>query len=295
MGRDAIKGEASCDHSGAKLDAVMTTIRWRNGIWEESAFLEATQQVLTGQGVFETILVKEDVPQFLDLHLARLRNSSEILGIPTPELEIIKVGLRQLLVTQKRDLGRLRITIFGGTPHPQLMLSLVDMDPWPPSARVNVSPWIRNVNSAITGAKAASYAENAVALKLAREKGFCETLFFNSFGHLAEAATCNIAIVIDGGVFTPPLRSGCLPGITRQVLLEMDAIREVDVDINLLNSAAAVALLSCTRGVQPINAIGERGLDSTDEILLQLVEVYEARVVEDKENWAGLPQEFRPV
>lgn len=273
----------------------MTTIQWRNGNWEESTSLEATHEVLTGQGVFETILVKDQVPQFLDLHLARLGNSSEILRIPAPEIEIIKAGLRQLLVTHHSNRGRLRITLFSGTPLPQLMLSLVVMDPRPQSANVIVSPWIRNETSAITGAKAASYAENAVALKWAREKGFSETLFFNTAGHVAEAATSNILIVIDERVITPPLRSGCLPGITRQVLLEQDVVREADIDAEVLNIATAAALLSSTRGVHPINAIGERELDSADETLLNLAVAYEARVAQDKENWTRIPKESRPV
>jgi hypothetical protein len=79
----------------------MTTMVFRNGNWEESTSLEATHEVLTGQGVFETILVKDQVPLFLDSHLARLRNSSAIFGIPSPDVGEVTAGFKRLvLLTQ---------------------------------------------------------------------------------------------------------------------------------------------------------------------------------------------------
>jgi branched-chain amino acid aminotransferase len=267
----------------------MTTIVFRNGNWEEFAYLEATFEVLTGQGVFETILIKDQVPQFLDSHLARLRNSSKILGIPSLDSDVVVAGIKQLLLLHEGELGRLRITIYGGAPIPQLMLSLVNVTTSLANVSVNISPWMLNENSAITGAKSASYAENVVALEQAKASGFTETLFFNNAGQLAEAATSNIVIVVDGEAITPPLSSGCLPGITRQVLGELGAIREVSIDSGLLERASAAALLSSIRGVQPINVMGERELNPLDETLQGLIEVYESLVAQDKENWAKLP------
>jgi branched-chain amino acid aminotransferase len=249
----------------------MTTIVFRSGNWEEHSSLEATHEVLTGQGVFETILVKEEVPQFLDLHLARLKNSCEILGIVPPDSDGITTGIRQLLGSHHDALGRLRITLYGGVPKPQLLLSLVEFTPWPARVSVNISPWTRNVNSTITGAKSASYAENAVALSWARGMNFSETLFFDNAGQLSEAATSNIVIVVDGEAITPPLSSGCLPGITRQVVLESCSVREVSIDEVLLGSANAAALLSSTRGIQPIELFVDRELNSADETLREIV------------------------
>lgn len=266
----------------------MTTISFRNGSWADHAYLEPTHEVLTGQGVFETLLVKEQVPQFLDLHLARLEKSCEILGIPTPDSAEITTGIKQLLRAHHDAPGRLRITTYGGVPEPQLLLSLIEFAPLVAAVSVNISPWTRNMNSAITGAKCASYAENAVALGFAKELNYAETLFFNSAGQLAEAATSNIVIVVDGEAITPPLSSGCLPGITRQVLVDESSMREVSIDADLLASASAAALLSSTRGLQPINVLIDRELNSTDDTLRRLAAVYESRVAQDKENWAKL-------
>lgn len=266
----------------------MTMIAFRNGEWGERAFLEATHEVLTGQGVFETTLVKERVPQFLDLHLARLEKSCGILGIAAPDSGEVTTGINHLLRSHHDVLGRLRVTLYGGVPQPQLLLSLIEFTPWVGSVGVNISPWTRNVNSAIAGAKCASYAENAVALNLAKKDNYAETLIFNNAGYLAEAATSNIVIVVDGEAITPPLSSGCLPGITRHVLLDEGMLREVSIDADLLGRASAAALLSSTRGVQPINVLVEKELNSVDETLLGLAAFYQMRVAQDKENWAKL-------
>jgi branched-chain amino acid aminotransferase len=118
---------------------------------------------------------------------------------------------------------------------------------------------------------------------------FSETLFFDNAGQLSEAATSNIVIVVDGEAITPPLSSGCLPGITRQVVLESCSVREVSIDEVLLGSANAAALLSSTRGIQPIELFVDRELNSADETLREIVAGYEIRVALDKENWAKLP------
>mgnify|MGYP005687856949 CR=1 FL=1 len=157
-----------------------------------------------------------------------------------------------------------------------------------------ISPWTRNANAATTGVKSVSYAENALALKWATKLGYGETLLFNSTGHLAEAATSNILVVLDGEVVMPPLHSGCLPGITRGLISKF-GVREADIDANGLDRATAAALLSSTRGVQPIHSIGERELDVSEAPLRLVMDSYRAQVEQGKKNWARTPKESRPV
>ena len=269
-------------------------IQWQGGEWVETTVIEAIQEVVTGQGLFETLLVSDQVPQFFKLHWDRLNNSCERLGIRGPAFSDIRAGFDQLLDGRVCDRGRLRITLFGDLPQQLLIMSLVDAKPWPRSESVIISPWTINDNSAITGVKSVSYAENALALKWAKDLGFGETLLFNSVGHLAEAATSNILVVLDGELVMPPLHSGCLPGITRELILEC-GVHEADIDASGLDRATAAALLSSTRGVQLIHALGERELDVSDACLRQIMDFYRAQVEQDKKNWARPPKESRPV
>ncbi|GAI81369.1 unnamed protein product, partial [marine sediment metagenome] len=56
---------------------------------------------------------------------------------------------------------------------------------------------------------------------LARKAGVDDALFLNDKGLLAEASTSNIFLVSNGALKTPSLKSGILPGITREVILEL--------------------------------------------------------------------------
>lgn len=51
-------------------------------------------------------------------------------------------------------------------------------------------------------------------------------LFVNEAGDLVEASRTNIFVEKGGVLFTPPLSSGCLPGILREELLETGRARE---------------------------------------------------------------------
>jgi branched-subunit amino acid aminotransferase/4-amino-4-deoxychorismate lyase len=124
---------------------------------------------------------------------------------------------------------------------------------------------VRNERSALAGLKCASYAENLVALEHAARLGFEETVFLNTAGHLCEAATSNLFLVKDGGIFTPSLDTGCLPGITRAVAIEIAArlgiqstegfLTEADLD-----NADEIFLTSSIRGVMGVSRFGERRL-----------------------------------
>ena len=275
----------------------MKIIQWQQGRWVSAETIALTQEVLTGRGVFETILVEDQVPLFLEEHLTRLLNSCTISGLLFPDLDAIRVGVNKLVASHGlAPRARLRVTFFGGD---DLVLSVVDIDVWPPSASVVLAPWTRNAHSAIAGAKSVSYAENVVALDWAQSLGFSEALFLDASGHLSEASTSNIVLVIDEVAVTPGLTTGCLPGITRSVLLELGLVIEAEIDVKDLEQASSAALLSSTRGVQPIRSVAVGGTEWIFDVScdgLQFIgDSYLARVRLEKESWARLPKESRPT
>jgi branched-chain amino acid aminotransferase len=137
--------------------------------------------------------------------------------------------------------------------------------PWPPTASVVVVPWPRNERGALAGLKTTSYAENVVALARAQEEGADEALFGNTAGNLCEGTGTNVFVVVGDRLITPPLSSGCLAGVTRELLLEVDpAIIESDVPLTQLPSVDEAFLTSSTRDVMPISAIDGRALRAVD-------------------------------
>jgi branched-subunit amino acid aminotransferase/4-amino-4-deoxychorismate lyase len=135
----------------------------------------------------------------------------------------------------------------------------------PESLAVGISPWLRNGHSPLAGLKCASYAGNLIALDHARKHGFDETLFFNTSGELCEAATANVFLVKNGDLFTPPLESGCLPGITREVVIELAAMLGISCNLCAitpveLQAADECFLTSSTRGVVAVSRLDQRAM-----------------------------------
>ncbi len=134
-----------------------------------------------------------------------------------------------------------------------------------PHGAVVSAPWVRNERAATAGLKTTSYAENVIALAHAKERGALEAVFGNTRGELCEATGSNVFVVVDGVLRTPPLDSGCLAGITRELLLEWcrDAgieVVEEALPLDVLAHADEVFLTSSIKDVFPVSAVDGRVL-----------------------------------
>ncbi|MFT4011621.1 MAG: aminodeoxychorismate lyase [Nocardioidaceae bacterium] len=217
-----------------------------------------------GDGVFEAIKVVRGRPFALEEHLARLTRSAEGLGLPTPDLDRIKAGIAATVAGQDLALGRIRVTYTAGiapmgsgrgNQGTTLVVAAGPMDPWPETTTVVVAPWPRNERGATAGLKTTSYAENVIALAYAQERGATEAIFGNLAGNVCEGTGTNVFYVVGGEVRTPTLDSGCLGGITRQLVLDWYGGVEVDEPLAVLEDAEEVFLASTTRDVQGVTRI----------------------------------------
>jgi branched-subunit amino acid aminotransferase/4-amino-4-deoxychorismate lyase len=207
---------------------------WCNGQWLDALDFPASptdRGVALGLGLFETILALDGVPVFAGCHLARLAEGCGRLGWQIPSADCAEIMGELLDRNQlRRGRARIRLAITGGSGPVQDLALGADHMMWmvataaadlPLTTTANFAPWVRNERSPLAGLKCASYAENLVALDHAARLGFEETVFLNTRGELCEAATANLFVVKNDALFTPALASGCLPGITRGVVIEL--------------------------------------------------------------------------
>ena len=103
----------------------------------------------------------------------------------------------------------------------------------------------------------------------------------NSVGSMCEGTGTNIFAVINQQVVTPPLSTGCLAGITRELLLEWGLASERKVSLAELESADEVFLTSSTRDVHPVTKLGEREWALPGEITKALSARFVRRIVQD--------------
>lgn len=236
----------------------------------DSARVSAFDHGLTvGDGVFETLRTAHGRPFALTRHLDRLTRSARGLGLPEPDHDEIRHACAAVLDAHPLPLGRLRITLTGGhgplgsdrgTHPPTLLVALAESPRRPDTTAVITVPWTRNERGVLVGLKTTSYAENVVALARAREQGASEALFGNTAGALCEGTGSNVFVVLDGELHTPPLASGCLPGITRALTVEWTGARETDLPLDVLERADEVFLTSSLRDVQAVHRVDGRQL-----------------------------------
>jgi branched-chain amino acid aminotransferase len=230
--------------------------------------------VTVGDGAFETAKIDGGWPFAISRHLARLDRTMAGLGLPPADHDRIREGVDAVLAGDPIDFGRLRWTVTGGhgplgsdrhdSELTYIVTAIAHARPGEHGAVVTV-PWVRNERSATAGLKTTSYAENVVALARAHAQGAMEALFANTRGELCEATGSNVFVVVDGVVRTPPLDSGCLAGISRELVLEWCAadgveVREETLPLDVLEHADEVFLTSSVKDVLPVSAVDGRAL-----------------------------------
>ncbi|MBV2354446.1 aminodeoxychorismate lyase [Streptomyces sp. J2-1] len=244
-----------------------------------------------GDGVFETVKTVEGRTFALTRHLDRLARSARGLGLPDPDHDEVRRACAAVLDANPAPLGRLRITYTGGhgplgsdrgDHGPTLVVALGATTRRPDTTAVVTVPWTRNERGALTGLKTTSYAENVVALARAHGHGASEALFANTVGQLCEGTGSNVFVVLDGEIHTPPVSSGCLPGITRALAVEWTGAHETDLPLDVLERAEEVFLTSTLRDVQAVHRVDGRELaPAPGPVTAKAMRVFDERAADD--------------
>lgn len=217
--------------------------------------------LVVGAGVFETLKVTERGAFAVRRHLNRLSRSAAALHLPAPDHGQIREAIDTVLDGRGFPLGKLRITYTGGHGPlgseaaygpPTLIAALAPTAAAAPLASIVTAPWTRNEHGALAGVKSISYAENVRALGYAAERAASEAIFPNTAGHVCEGTGSNIFLVFGDAVITPPLSSGPLAGITRQLIMEWSSVEQRDLTLEEAKQADEVFLTSSMRNIQGI-------------------------------------------
>ncbi|MEX2293828.1 MAG: aminotransferase class IV [Acidimicrobiales bacterium] len=251
----------------------MPELVWINGavVSADDATISVFDHGLTvGDGVFETLKAVAGEPFAVRRHLERLRRSASALGLEVPVGDHeLRAAMTEVLASHALPLARVRITVTGGAAPlgsergpaaTTIVVAAGRLGEPAASTAVCVAPWPRNERGALAGVKTTSYAENVVALAFAKERGCSESIVATTTGLLCEGTGSNVFVVVDGELSTPPLSSGCLAGVTRELVLEITDAIERDIPITALLTAEEVFLTSTGRDVQAVHQVDDRTL-----------------------------------
>jgi len=220
------------DYQNAKVHVLTHGLHYGTGIFEGIRSYSTTN----GHAIFR-----------LDDHIKRLYNSGKAYFMQF-EFEPNELKLATVDVVKANKLGDcyIRIIAFYGygklgvNPLPNKVSIAITAWKWTEHIRkedlelgihLMVSSWEKvGSRSLPTHAKGvANYANSALARMEALKSGFDEAIMLNSNGHVVEASAENIFLVKNGKIYTPPISSGALEGITRDTVIDIAERNNVKV------------------------------------------------------------------
>jgi branched-chain amino acid aminotransferase len=212
-------------------------IVWRNGEFCEFGAMIAPDDrgFLLGDGVFETLLVRNGAAAFVSMHIQRLNRGLDALGFGANfQTELFGPVLAEL--ARRNAVGgdaACRITVTrGGGPRglapPQgdqaridAVAALSAMPAAPERISLMVSNRIRLAGASTTSFKCiGAYAENMLAKADARAAGKDEAIMLNQYGRAACCSAANLFLILDGSVLTPPPAEGAMAGVVRSMIAD---------------------------------------------------------------------------
>ena len=205
-------------------------------------------------GLFETIRISNQNPQNIERHLARLKKSAHELNIPFND-ENAKQLIKQVsCALHRKQLYRMRLDLDATGQIGVCTSPIEDVQPrklliW--ATDILGKDGVSNSFNPLLGHKVTSRKIYDMAWQEAEKIGGFDAIFINEFGNVTEGGRSNIFIKKDSQWITPPLSSGCLPGVMRSILLEdpqWSAI-EKNITVDDVLSSDEVVLTNALRGV----------------------------------------------
>ena len=238
---------------------------------------------LYGKGIFTTVAIYNGKPFLWEKHWRRLRDNSAKLAIDLSKFSegSTKNALEAIIEKNRVSIGRARITFFdqnsSGVWHfeseqkTSLMITTADWRPVAENFRIEISMNRISSLSKLAAIKSCNYLDNILAFEETKRRGYSEAIRLNERGEVAGACMANIFWLKDGKLFTPSLKTGCLPGTTREFILENIECEEVEEADATIHPTDAVFLTSAGLGVVVVEEIEGKKLSAIDHPILHLL------------------------
>ncbi len=206
--------------------------------------------LLYGDGVFEGIRFYQGTVFELEEHIERLYDSARAicLEIPLSRQGVTDALLETIRANELRD-GYVRLLVTRGVGTLGLdpnhcetatviiiasSISLYPKEYYSQGLKLITCATRRPTPAALSPAvKSLNYLNNVMAKIEALNAGAVEGIMLNEQGYVAECTGDNIFVAKRGAVYTPPISSGALNGITRRVLIEI--LEELDIPCKEMN------------------------------------------------------------
>jgi branched-chain amino acid aminotransferase len=242
---------------------------------------------VNGWGVFSTIRVKGGVLFAWERHWARLSRDSALMNVALPaDPDQVHHDLGKLVEANHAQNATLRLVVirnggvmWEGPPtgrSSDVIAMTANSNQWSDGVKLTYQTGGRYAGSDFSHAKITSWGHNLRFYERAHELGFDECVLLNERGEVTECTSANIFAVHGSEVFTAPVSDGCLPGITRELLLNEVHVPGMRVSEKTLKpedleNADDVFITSTTRDLVGVSQIGDKKLLACDAVRTKLL------------------------
>ncbi len=264
---------------------------------EKSRLSPGQAGIVCGWGLFTTIRIVKGEAFSYERHWRRLEKDAAIIRLPMPYSGAkVRVHLQEVIRANKVSEGCARIYLIynqvGGwrseeaMPQVDLVIYTAPLPDYHEPVRLTIRQHGRHAAAALAGVKTISWLPNVWAVAEAQKEGFDEVILLNERGEVAECTAANIFVVKGDKVFTPPLNSGCLEGVTRGILMEIAPEAGISVVEQTLKpddfaTADEVFVTSTNRNIIAVGEIaGQKIASAPGTITRRLDELFDFYVTE---------------
>ena len=251
---------------------------------------------LYGQGLFETMRSYEGVVFQLDNHLRRLSKSLPLICIDLPHsLKELKEAIRLTLKANNLSNAYIRLNVWQGKDKVNVCIIVKQFkgyseDIYERGFKGKIAKYRQNDNSLLSNIKSFNYLQFYLSRIEAETENFDEAIFLNPQGYLCEGSRSNIFLVKNSDIITPSLESGCLPGITRQVAIDLGKtagrkIYEKKVLLDELLKADEAFLTGSLLEIMPLTSVDNQAINTSlpGSITLSLLKNYRQSINQIKQ------------
>lgn len=241
-----------------------------------------------GDGLFETLAVRQGVCEFWDRHMKRLVQGCLRLQLAPPDLDTLAAEANELCRDVQRAVLKIVVTRGRGgrgyrMPAVVAPTRIVRLVEWPdhPATYAEHGVDVRlcalrlSSNPALAGMKHLNRLEHVLARNEWDDRTFAEGLLMDATGHLIEGISSNVFVVRNGILSTPRLDQCGVKGILREVVMELAAAadvgcQEVPVHRDDLQTVDEIFLTNSVIGIWPVRAIDQQGFAAPGPVTREL-------------------------
>lgn len=240
---------------------------------QDTSYLKGNNRAfMYGDGVFESIRIKNGKPMFLDAHIARMFEAAAALKMEIPDNQnqlFFKKQVNDLIAKNGiTEGGKCRLTVYRNatgtyTPDDNGIGYFIEVNPYSNNLytlneegfNVDLYPEMKKPVNKLSIYKTCNSLQYIMTGIYARQNKLDDALIVNEKGNIIESSNSNLFIVCNGVLYTPSLSDGCLAGVMRMQVINLALSRKLKVyecsltPQNLL-VADEIFLTNAIRGLQ---------------------------------------------